>query len=701
MLKYLLLLTLAFPVLGMERAAGTCAQGGKVIVAPASVGGSPQTRGFVQSYKFCTVTVYLSGTVTKPSNIYSTNTGTVLANPFTADQFGQWFFYAANGRYDVQIAGGGPPALAAPYTFGDIQLFDNPTLTDFGGACDGSTDNTAALTAAIAAAPTLLVIPTGTCVFASSIAVPATMALAIQGVIAPASTRIFTINGGVLAASTQRIFSGAGTIAFGPGAVTQVYPEWWGAAADGSTACSTAIAAAYAALPAAGGRISFAAGTYSLDAALSFATSGKPVTLQGNAGSATNFTFVPVTGTALLFNYGTGLKMGHGLRDITLTGPGSSTSTIGVLFGGSQGAQGFVCENCKIQGFGTGAQLGANTWITSFNGGMLRNNGTNLLLPFGLTQAGENLQFNHVTFADAPSPFTNSVWVQGGGQEVIFTDCSFDSAQVRVGDAGTAAAQVVIKGSHFENPNGGTNYPFIVVDNNAGNYLRLTDSYMLNDTAVAGPTSFMTLQGGKVFISGLGMFTPAGSPLTNLAVMSNAVNVELYGFNDLSGNISGDVLGGTTSGFVVNFAGANTGSSTPQNFVLKAGDSVGGARLDVTGNIRSSAQLVSLQATGTAPLSVNSTTPVANLFANPLTFSAAGTQSTTTTHLVYGSATLSGGTVTITLLGSAIYTNSSSYQCNANDLSALQSVRVNLVSGSSFILLGTDTNNVNYVCLGN
>ena len=64
---------------------------------------------------------------------------------------------------------------------------------------------------------------------------------------------------------------------------------------------------------------------------------------------------------------------------------------------------------------------------------MVRDGGTNLLLPSGLVEAGEQITFNHVTFADAPAPHTNSVWVQGQGQEIVFTDCSFDQAQLRIG----------------------------------------------------------------------------------------------------------------------------------------------------------------------------------------------------------------------------------------------------------------------------
>lgn len=594
-----------------------------------------------------------------------------------------------------------PPYTGAIVRNVSSRLSDVPSLSDFGGACDGSTDNAPALTLAIAANVPTLLIPTGTCLFLSNASTPARMALMFAGLIAPNTATTFTINGGVIAASDQKIFAGAGTVQFGSGSVTELHPEWWGGFCDGTTHVSTPLQSAYAALPSTGGRILFPAGTCVLDSAVTLATNNKPVTLIGNAGSATNFSYTPTTGTAILFNYGTGLRMGHGMRDITLTGPGNATGTTGIIFGGTNGAQGFVCDNCKIQGFGIGAQLGANTWITAFNGGMLRDNGQNLLLPSGLVQAGENLHFNHVTFADAPTPFTNSVWVQGGGQEVVFDACSFDQAQLRIGNGAVSSAQVTIQGSHFENPNGGASYDYLVVDNNAGNYVRLTDSYMLNDTPSGTIPRFMFLQGGKVFISGLGMFTPAGAPLTNLAVMANAVNVELYGFNDLSGNISGALFGGSTSGYAVNFSGANTGSSSARNFVLKSADAVGGAALDITGNIRSSAQIVSLQATGTAPLVVNSTTPVNNLFANPLTYSAAGGQNTSTTHLVYGNSTLSTGTVTVTLAGAAAYTNSSTYQCAVNDTGAINAVRFAPVSGSSFTIQGTGSDNVNYICIGN
>lgn len=70
-----------------------------------------------------TITVRNAGTATL-SSLFSDNGVTVKANPFTADSSGYWFFYAANGRYDITLSGGG---IVSPYTLSDY------VLTDAGG----------------------------------------------------------------------------------------------------------------------------------------------------------------------------------------------------------------------------------------------------------------------------------------------------------------------------------------------------------------------------------------------------------------------------------------------------------------------------------------------------------------------------------------------------------------------------------------
>lgn len=341
--------------------------------------------------------------------------------------------------------------------------------------------------------------------------------------------------------------------------------------------CGAKINAAYLDLPSAGGNIVQDV-SCSFTTPIVFGSSGKAAMLLGYPGGAVTLTYTSVSGVAITLNYGTGLTMGKGIRDLTLSGPGNSTGTIGVLMGGSSGAQGTLIDNLKIQSFGTNFQLGSNTWIADIRHSMIRDGGINVLFPSGLTQAGENIRFDHVTFADSPAPHINSVWIQGGGQEIIFESCSFDQAQLRIGNTSVSAAQVVVHEGHFENPNyatGGTDYEFLVLDNNNGNYLRLTDSFFEQDRSSGGAYGrLLALSGGSAFISGTGMYSPV--QLTNFATLSNAVVVSLFGFNDLSGNTVA-LFGGTTTGYITSFPGANPAQSTGFNSILGAGDVSGGA----------------------------------------------------------------------------------------------------------------------------
>jgi hypothetical protein len=75
-----------------------------------------------------------------------------------------------------------------------------------------------------------------------------------------------------------------------------------------------------------------------------------------------------------------------------------------VVFGGDYGAEGIEFRDFKIQGFGINLEMGSHTWLAYFQRGMVRDGGNNLLLDAGLTEAGEQIVFNHVTFADAPHP---------------------------------------------------------------------------------------------------------------------------------------------------------------------------------------------------------------------------------------------------------------------------------------------------------
>ncbi len=112
----LLLLATALPAHGRERVSGWCEQGGNTI----TTGGLPSTEDVQESFASCTVTIYDVGTLDLAS-IFSDDSGTVKANPFTASSTGFWFFLADDARYDLRFSGGG---ISTPFTIGDILLDD-------------------------------------------------------------------------------------------------------------------------------------------------------------------------------------------------------------------------------------------------------------------------------------------------------------------------------------------------------------------------------------------------------------------------------------------------------------------------------------------------------------------------------------------------------------------------------------------------
>ncbi len=89
------------------------------------------------SYPQCTVTVFVHGGTTM-ATIYSDSTGTVLANPFTSDTNGQIIWYAAPGRYDMQMSAGlTPNTFPVPVTIEDITLGDAGAPTGGGVQVNG------------------------------------------------------------------------------------------------------------------------------------------------------------------------------------------------------------------------------------------------------------------------------------------------------------------------------------------------------------------------------------------------------------------------------------------------------------------------------------------------------------------------------------------------------------------------------------
>jgi hypothetical protein len=107
---------------------------------------------------------------------------------------------------------------------------------------------------------------------------------------------------------------------------------------------------------------------------------------------------------------------------------------------------------------------------------------------------------------------------------------------------------------------------------------------------------------------------------------------------------------------------------------------------------------VSTTTTGSAPFTVSSTTPVANLNASPVTYEISGTQDVNP-HVVRGFCTL-GTNCAITLVGSAIFSATANYNCYAQDETSAAATKIVRSSASVFTITGTGTDNISYQCIG-
>ena len=153
-IKILLAILLLFvPLTAFSRAKlqGWAQQGNTTLTITGGIGNI--TRKVQGSYPGSTVTVYDNGTVNL-STIYSDNSGTLKANPFTASSDGSWYFYADDGRYDVRFSGTG---ITTPFTISDLIAQDSTSglqnlmmnVQSFGAVADGTTDNSTAIQDAI------------------------------------------------------------------------------------------------------------------------------------------------------------------------------------------------------------------------------------------------------------------------------------------------------------------------------------------------------------------------------------------------------------------------------------------------------------------------------------------------------------------------------------------------------------------------
>lgn len=114
-----------------QRYQNWCQQGGQAV----TTSGINSTTLVQRSFQVCTVTVYAAGSTTLKT-LYSDDSGTSLANPFSnQDQTdGIFYFYTDNARVDIKIAATG----LTTYTLGDVEILDSQGNSFFVSTTNGT-----------------------------------------------------------------------------------------------------------------------------------------------------------------------------------------------------------------------------------------------------------------------------------------------------------------------------------------------------------------------------------------------------------------------------------------------------------------------------------------------------------------------------------------------------------------------------------
>lgn len=261
---------------------------------------------------------------------------------------------------------------------------------------------------------------------------------------------------------------------------------------------------------------------------------------------------------------------------------------------------------------------------------------------------------------------------------------------------------ILVGGDHGAGCSRDSNGKYIGVFTN--NYSPCADSYLLNSGAVpmagglAEPVRFVTVaDNGATIIMEKYILADTTGGTTGLSLPDATVHKgQPYVFKKYAGannfNIA-TALSQTIDGSTNTITLSNINDT-----LILVSDGSNWRRLDTRNSFNF--QLRSTVATGTAPFVVASTTPVANLHANPVAYNTSGTQQVGA-KAVSGSVTLAGGAATVTLSGNAVFTSPTSYQCAPNNNSASNFARISNVSGSSFTVTGTGTDTIGFICVGN
>lgn len=664
----LLLLISCGATIGHTRArySNNCMIGNEAVTITGA--GTSSTKWMI-SAPVCTVTAYLTGTLTL-ATLYANNSGTPLANPFTAAANGSFYFYADNGRYDVVMSGGG---LATPVTIGDVFLIDTASLV--------TSASWSTLTAP--SGNLALSMSTNTTTFTwGNMATTANSFSLTDGAASTSTGSLFRVFTG--AASTMKPFtataqgtsngvqlSSAGSLgAIGTGAIVAT-----------DIVCTECI-------------------TDSDINASGITTRSKLPAQIAYEDEANVFTQANVFNSTVGIKGGTAFTLtlgGTPTANRAVTIPDATSTLVNLSSSQQMSAKSFsdnltFYSGTAFPGIFDHANSASRTWTmpdaagtvllapSLTSGAIMYNNGTTL------TQDPTVLFYNSTTksvgIGNASPSASLHVQPRATASQVAMRvqgDSTANTDVLQVYNSAGSPSKV-----SFFASNGGLNTSVPIISTQTTG----TAPFTIASTTVVPNLNVDSLDGGDWAIPpAIGSTTPNTGAFTTLTASTSLTSPIMQNSGDVADAGVIRLANADVIGWEASPAGTDCTLTTTSSEVL-------------TSSCNASAPaLVSTVSTGTAPLTITSTTPVSNLNASAVAYNAAGTQQTNG-HVVFGTCIL-GTSCSVTLTGSAAFSSNSSYYCSATDMTSAAATKVVNTSASQVDFTGTGTDTLAYVCFGN